>query len=100
MLERNVPFVEDPLRVIPDEGRGQIRVRCGRELMTKVVSEDITDEDTGEVRERVRQSVTYGLCQRCSGWEMAIRQRLRREAEEAAKGVPSTRRKGFREAAE
>lgn len=88
---RGVGFDTDPLKTLPSEGRGEIRVRCRSPILAKVVSEDIP----GTEKERWRRMVKYGLCSRCEGLEIEMRQRLRKEAEAAAK--PQPRKKGFQE---
>ena len=89
-------FDRDPVTVIPPDGRASVRVRCSRPIMVKRVAEDIPGSDQKWVR-----IVKYGLCERCSGWEMAIRKRLRDEAKKAEEQAKTgTRKRGFREEAE
>ena len=90
-----IRFDGDPERLIPADGRGHVRVRCRDRVMTKALSEPVPDSDA--VRRRV---VTYGLCSRCAGYELAIRTRLRRAAEEAEQNARlGGRKRGFREEA-
>lgn len=93
--ESGAGFDTDPYRSIPEDGRGNVRVRCRARVSVKTFSEEIPESD-----QRRTRTVRYGLCDRCGGWEYAIRKRLRdaaKEAEQAAKTGP--RRRGFREEA-
>lgn len=94
VMEKNgIQFDSDWGQTIPLEGRGGIRVRCRGSLMTKVISEEIPGSE-----QRHSRTVKYGLCPRCSGWELAVRKKMRQDAklaEQAAKSGP--RKRGFRE---
>lgn len=62
----------------PEEGRGHMRVACNDEVM-------------------VKNGVSYALCSRCCGSELAIRTRLREQKRQSSSGErrPSSRRGDF-----
>lgn len=91
--ESGAKFDGDPHHTIPAEGRGCVRLRCKGQIMTKTISEEIPGSE-----QKYTRTVKYGLCSRCSGWELAIRKRLRDEATKAEQEAKTgTRRRGFRE---
>lgn len=91
-----VGFDTDPHKTLPTDGRGEIRVRCRSPILAKVVSEEIP----GTEKERWKRMVKFGLCARCEGLEIGMRQKLRKEADDAAKAQRGPRKKGFQEGAD
>lgn len=71
-----VKFETDPEQ-LPEEGRHGIRVRCKGEIAIG------------------KNGTRYGLCNRCSGYEMGIRKRMREQAAKAKEPTRRSRRDQF-----
>src|SRR5690606_10374906 len=101
MAEKGFRWQIDPDRM-PAEGRHSWRVACGGEVMSVVRTADLPSSATPEDRARApKYRVTYGLCSRCNGYELAIRKKLREEQQQAAEAARGQggRRRAFREEA-